>query len=275
MNKLILIDADSLAYHACKETLQDSIESLNDRISNMFTKTDADFAAFFVSDKITFRHKIAPFYKGNRLKTPTTLKWIKSLTAYLSDAYGVNSFSQVEADDLVNYWYNQAVYAYVDKVYPEMQASLLGKELKEEDKVTKIICSPDKDLLKCIPGTHFNYSYKSEEEKGWWVETTVEEAYDNFWKSMITGDPADNIKGIEGKGIKFAEKLIKSCNELGIMYPSAVFNQYVIKYNDYEGIIRFQQNYRLLKLLENDLEFYNEIGTIPNQTLKIITINKE
>lgn len=274
MNKLILIDADSLAYHACKETLQDSIESLNDRIFNMFTKTDADFAAFFVSDKITFRHKIAPFYKGNRLKTPTTLKWVKSLTAYLSDAYGVNSFSQVEADDLVNYWYNQAVYAYVDKVYPEMQASLLGKELKEEDKVTKIICSPDKDLLKCIPGTHFNYSYKSEEEKGWWVETTVEEAYDNFWKSMITGDPADNIKGIEGKGIKFAEKLLESY-DLIFSHPVIVFDEYIRRYGSYEGIIRFQQNYRLLKLLEHDLGFYNETGTIPDQTLKIITINKE
>ena len=84
MNKLILVDADSLCYQSSKETLQESIQIMDEKIQNMYDKTEATHAAFFISTGRYFRHDIDPFYKSGRGKYPTTLKWLKSLKMGLS-----------------------------------------------------------------------------------------------------------------------------------------------------------------------------------------------
>lgn len=110
---------------------------------------------------------------------------------------------------------------------------------------------------------HFNYSYKLEDKdnsdsvtKGWWVETSVNEAMNFKFKQLITGDSTDGIKGIEGKGIKYFES--KEYWDLCI-----ILEEYLKRYGQSQGIYEFQKNYRLLHLLESDDDFIREVGILP------------
>lgn len=56
------------------------------------------------------------------------------------------------------------------------------------------IASIDKDLLRLIPGKHFNYN------TGKWIVTTEKDANRNFALMVISGDRSDNINGLHGMG---------------------------------------------------------------------------
>jgi hypothetical protein len=68
---------------------------------------------------------------------------------------------------------------------------------------------------------------------------------------MITGDTADNIKGIVGKGISFADKLLLNINDEANI-RNLVFEEYINHYGEYKGIELFYKNYKLLKIIEKD-----------------------
>lgn len=256
MNKVAIVDGDGLLYHASKNTLEESIQSLNERIQNIFDKTEATHYVIFISYTPYFRHKIDLEYKASRTKQKSNLKWLKTLKSYLVENWSAQSMNNVEADDLCSYWMNKEEWDV--STSPELWGMF-----------DKVLCSPDKDLLQSIEGKHFNYSYKLEDKdnpesviKGWWVETNKEEALLNFWYSMICGDNTDNIKGIEGKGIKFAEKLFLNIDDAQSLINLTLEN-YIDKYGTSQGIFEFQKNYRLLHLLENNKDFLREIGSIP------------
>ena len=77
---LTIIDADSLAYFCSKETLEESIMSVDERINNIIENTNADFISLFISKGKYFRHDIFPEYKGNRKSAPP--KWMRSIKSY-------------------------------------------------------------------------------------------------------------------------------------------------------------------------------------------------
>jgi len=117
---------------------------------------------------------------------------------------------------------------------------------------------------------HFNYTYKLEDKndlnslaKGWWVKTSKGDAYINFWKSMVCGDTADNIKGIEGSGEVAFNKILKICRDEVIPVEDMVFTAYKKRYGQSQGIYEFQKNYRLLHILENNEDFMREVGELP------------
>jgi hypothetical protein len=225
MNKILaLIDADGLAYHSLRETLEESLIILDEKIQNIFEKTQCTHYAMFISKGKYFRHEISKgTYKANRNKYQRQ-NWVKTLKAVLEDKYGATYMLGVEADDLVNYWYHQDLCIADDgKIEPkdifESTSDYIKSEGGEEftfEPLIKIICSADKDILQGIAAKHFNYSYKLEDKnnqesvvKGWWVETLPEDA-DNFLKmQMIVGDTADGISGLKGKGIKYFEEVSK------------------------------------------------------------------
>ena len=191
---LVLIDADALTYQSSKETLEESIQVLNDKIQNIYEKTGATHAAFFISKGRYFRHNLDPLYKQNRGKYPTKLLWLKTLKAYLEENYQANSMHLAESDDLCNFWFNNSIFTDTGVFLSQYVSD------KSEEVMNKILVSPDKDLLNSIPiipGTkgHFNYTYKLEEKnnpesvtKGWWVETSIEDANRFRRMQLIVGE---------------------------------------------------------------------------------------
>ena len=115
-------------------------------------------------------------YKANR--TAPKPYWLEDVRQYLIHTWGAIEISGKEADDQI------ATRAY--------EAS---KEY--------VVCSPDKDLDQ-IPGTHWNYKKSVE------YEISSYEAQFFFWQQVLSGDPADNIKGCwkvgEGKAMAFIEE---------------------------------------------------------------------
>ena len=59
-----------------------------------------------------------------------------------------------------------------------------------------VVAFVDKDIQQNSPGALFNY-FHSEDGIFW---NSVEDQYKGFWKSVLTGDNADNIPGIEVLG---------------------------------------------------------------------------
>lgn len=149
--KLALIDADSLLYFSSKETLEESIKIIEEKIYNILIKTDCDYYCLFLSPKTTFRHNIYPEYKANRRKYKSPLKWVKVLREYLIEKYDAQSMPNVEADDLVAYYYTNRLYKCKDSIWKTFvlqKDKLNGLEYEE---LVPIICSVDKDLLNSIP----------------------------------------------------------------------------------------------------------------------------
>jgi 5'-3' exonuclease len=276
--KLVLIDADGLLYHSSRDTIEESLTTIDEKINNILEKTEATHYSLFISQGKYFRHLLFPEYKQNRKSYPTQLKWIKTLRQYLVEKYNAMSMNGVEADDLLAYWYNKDLHIADDgKIEPKEvfddaidYCQHVGFDLFKYEPIEVIIASPDKDILQSILGKHFNYTYRLEDKdnpesviKGWWVETNKEDAYDNFWKSVITGDNSDGIKGLEGAGDVAANKIIKDCKEIGLPYYESILRKYITKYGETQGIFEFQKNYRLLHLLDCDEDFYREVRELP------------
>ena len=88
---------------------------------------------------------------------------------------------------------------------------------------------------------------------------TLEEAENYFWKSMMVGDTADNIKGIAGIGPANAERIISN-KPLFTSLRAIVLDEYCTKYGEDAGIINFYINYRCLKIVDTiPLEFLQDV----------------
>lgn len=258
-NKLALIDGDALCYQSSKETLVESIQNIDEKINNIFEKTKATHYVIFISNTPYFRHKISPDYKSGRSKYTSPLKWLKTLKKYLIEGWGAQSMNLVEADDLITYWMNNPIHYWRKDEIGESDAIFECK---------KVLCSPDKDLLQSVVGKNFNYTYKLEDKtkpeslvKGWWVETSVEDASFFIWEQMIMNDNSDGVRGIYGKGKAWCDKNFagKSLKEV----QHLVFDEYMKEYGTEQGIHNFQKNFKLLHLLSSDEDFIREVGVLP------------
>lgn len=282
--KLSLIDIDSMFYHSIgRDTLEECMESFKDKLQNCLEKTECTHWIGFTSKGKTFRNQIFDGYKANRKQAPP--KYLYALKEWAIAEYNLNVSIGYEADDAVAYFMNQDICINEEGTHFETRESwesvnCILDETNEEhvkyESVEKIMCAVDKDLLLNIPGKHFNYTYKLEEKdnpnsviKGWWVETSKDDSYINFWKSMVCGDTSDGIKGIEGKGIKYFEKVFKDRLQ-PINYDLITLDMYQENYGKSQGIYEFQKNYRLLHMLNCNEDFLREVDEIP----QIPEINK-
>ena len=267
---LVLIDADSLIYQSSKEDLFESMAIIDEKIKNIFEKTRADFYSMFISQGGYFRNKIDPAYKNNRRKYPNQLLWTKTLKNYLIEKYGAMAGKEVEADDLVSYFYNKEFYFGIPNYI--MDHSINFPVLSTNDfsltnvlGVEVILASPDKDLLRSIPGKHFNYTYRLEPNtevlhKGWWVETTKEESEEFLKMQMVVGDSSDGIAGIPGRGPKYWEGINK---DKSVSWGD-ILQDYISHFDSVTTAINsFSRNFRLLKMLSTEPDFYREVGYLP------------
>ena len=178
-----LLDADILCYRVGFATNDEhentAIETMAVFLEDllMFDLVDTDDYELFLTGKTNFRNEVAVTvpYKGNRkdVKKP---KHLPLLREYLQTAWGASVSDGQEADDDI-----------------AIRATELGGE--------SIIVSIDKDFMQ-VPGWHYNFVKKVKKH------VTPEDGLRFFYKQILMGDSADNIKGIFRVGEKKATKML-------------------------------------------------------------------
>lgn len=218
-------DADFIPFYVChskdkdhEKSLEECIIDCDTLINNINKEIGCEAFVGFLTKGKCFRYDIYPDYKGNR-KYLTLPKYLNDVKDHMTKKYNFGYHQNYEADDLV--------YSY--------------KLQNPTDEV--VIVSPDKDIL-YLEGTHYNPRLNK------FVTTSKEEAEIYFWKSMIVGDSADNIKGIKGIGPKGAESIIKS-QKLFSNLRSTVLEEYCKVFGEDDGISEFYKNYKCLKIVGN------------------------
>jgi 5'-3' exonuclease len=204
-----LIDADILVYRIGFTTENEDIEiakwRMNDLIQKILADTQATSYTCYLTasnDDTAFRRKVYPEYKLNR-KAPKPVHY-KALREFLIEEYEAVLCSCIEADDALG-------------IAQTAIAKANGKS---------IIVSIDKDL-DCVPGLHYNFV-----KENLYCVTNWQAAY-NFYRQCLTGDTADNVKGIAGIGPKKAEKILE-----GAVEEEELFQKVREAYsNDYEFLI--------------------------------------
>ena len=145
-------------------------------LGNYKSKLNCDKIIIAEDHKKNFRHDIYPKYKSHRKKVRKP-NIVKPLKEYLQKNYECVSLPNLEGDDV---------------------CGILATKPENKDKV--VVLSGDKDM-RTIP---CNLS-----QDGMTVEQIPEKiANYNFMIQTIMGDKTDGYDGIDGVGIKTAEKLL-------------------------------------------------------------------
>ena len=243
--RIALIDADSLLYYEMnKPTLEEAIAGVDDRIETILKETDADMYAGFLTIGKCFRYRVAKSkpYKHNR-KVGNKPPIFYALKEYIKQAWNFTWVHGLEADDCVSLYANN-----MEKGY------------------SPTICSPDKDVLKQVPGKHFNF------QKAIWIDTSKEKGLEFLWMQTLMGDSTDGIPGIPGLGEKTAEKIIKS-NDGSTSYAQDVLKIYTDKFGNAEGISKFTETFNLVYMLRSPEEVLKYTGN-PLPELEVFNAKK-
>jgi 5'-3' exonuclease len=261
---LAIVDADVLAYQACKSRWQSKVQIKNNvaliqldsegkRVPLEFTKEEdrryleeswinfkSDLAELLdkvyckehlsaVKGENNFRNLLFPNYKINRHKDPNKQNMFVPTLRKLAVAEGLAvEANGREADDLLRIWAEEARAA--------------GQDY--------IICSIDKDL-KCIPGKH--YYMKTGEEKVF--EMSEEAALKFYYTQLLKGDPTDNILGVPNIGEIKSARLLASLNTEE-EYQECVVEQYLLAYGP-EWEEQLLLNGRLIYLQKHRYDYFD------------------
>lgn len=224
MNKIILIDADSLQYIGSNcEEVEQAYDKVDAAISNIVSTSGASHYMVLIEKTYNnnFRKKIVSSYKLGRKGKPLP-NFYNEIKEYITlnwDGYGLGGY---ETDDVI---------------------ISLWKKCKEEYPFTEVlIASMDKDL-KQYNITFFDTYYNRFGEV---TEISKEEANYNFWIQMIQGDSTDSISGIKGKGIKKAESVLNASKNHFIATCRIYKEVYGSRWQKH-----FIKNYVQIRLLDN------------------------
>ena len=232
-----LIDCDFVPYLVCynkigesEKTLEDCIKGADNYLLGLINGCNlSNFLLFFTVGK-NFRYTIDTQYKANRVNSvkPSYFNEIKD---YLISEYNGIYDTNWEADDLVSTYKRY----YMDNIKPY------------------IVISPDKDLMN-LEGVNYNIKLNTINN----INKEHEMLF--FWKSVISGDTADGIKGLPGKGKVYADKIIN--NSKIEDYASNVLKEYIKQFGEEIGINEFYKNYKLLKIKDSieNIEFVEPVN---------------
>lgn len=196
--------------------LETACEEADKYIRNIILKTNATHYVGFIGGDSKDRKLVNSSYKANRKDRPKPDNF-DELKKYLISKWGFVHVIDAEVDD------------YVYSCYKNNPGSMM--------------VSPDKDIL-FLEGNHYN------PRRDEFITTSASTAYYYFWASMLTGDSADNVKGIPSIGPKTAEKILQKNND----YHITVFEAYCQNFGITLGIEEFYKNYQCL-LIRNDIIF--------------------
>ena len=214
-NRILLIDADTIAYTAClsnqeqdfilpKEfystnewdkiinnpdydedegciitcNIDGAIERAKEKLDKIQELTDIYQVELHFTSGTCFRFDLHPDYKANRkqIKKPKGLKEVKQK---LCSIYQGIMHSMLEADEVV----------------------VLRKKLNPDN---YLLCYIDKDVGNSVEGSHFNYYESSLHDIDMTFVPEVTSKVVKIWPYLqtIVGDTSDNIKGPYRVGIK-------------------------------------------------------------------------
>lgn len=255
---IALVDAD-IVVHRIGFTTENDPESIarvrcDDLLDRIILDTKSDEFRLFLSDskENNFRYQIDSTYKANRISPkPKHYDFIKE---HLILNWGAQISYNMEADDY------------------------LGIH-QDQEYLRTTICSIDKDLMQ-IPGLHYNFVKES------FHLVSPEEGLLSFYRSILTGDVADNIKGIYGIGpAKVAKILPKWTNEKEIV--SRILQEYVALRKQQDGVLRgevpceaikrIKKNGQLLKIKQTEEEelWDSEWLNLTEEEMQLFTPSKE
>jgi 5'-3' exonuclease len=181
MTHIAIIDADSMIYElSCvSKDHKKNQKNLVSKIESVIQSVEADTAYVFIKGKDNFRYQCTDDYKANRKDnlSDEQKETLKELYAYAA-TFCVQSDGG-EADDFCG--------------ITAKDAALNGD--------TFTISHIDKDLNGLV-GWHHNF------RKNEVYQTTPEESYRFMFKQFLTGDMADNIRGLWKVGPVGANKIL-------------------------------------------------------------------
>ena len=178
---IALIDGDILNYRVGFTTQEEDINIAKWRMDDLLagilqSVSTTDYKVFLTGSKdpTAFRKQAYPEYKANR-KAPRPIHY-EALREHLVSEHGASVSTAIEADD-------------------DIGIASYGSDC--------IIISIDKDLLQ-LPGLHYNF-VKQE-----FTEQTELNGIRFFYKQLLMGDKADNIKGVDKIGEVKAERILNN-----------------------------------------------------------------
>lgn len=204
MEKLILIDGNSIAYRAffALPLLSNSSGLHTNAVFGFTTmllklieeQKPTHFLVAFDAGKATFRHEGYKEYKGGREKTPSELSEQFPLIKELIQSFSINQFELAgyEADDIIGTMTRMA----------------------DERGLDVIVVSGDKDMLQLASDrVTIALTRKGISEVDLYTPQAIQDKYGLVPKQIIDlkglmGDASDNIPGIPGVGEKTALKLL-------------------------------------------------------------------
>nr|WP_183163810.1 DNA polymerase I [Alteribacter keqinensis] len=216
MNKLVLVDGNSVAYRAFfalpllnteKGIYTNAIYGFTTMILKVLEEEKpTHMLVAFDAGKTTFRHETYQEYKGKREKTPPELSEQLPYMRELLDAFRIKHYEveNYEADDIIG---------------------TLSKQASKENWEVKVYTG-DKDLLQLVDeNIHVAMMKKGITNMDTYDEKLVDEKYGITPIQIIDmkglmGDSSDNIPGVPGVGEKTALKLLKAHKTVEGVYES-------------------------------------------------------
>ncbi|MCI2841184.1 DNA polymerase I [Staphylococcus hominis] len=217
MNKLVLIDGDSLSFRAFYALpLLSNKAGIHTNAILGFAKLlekiireeqPTHFLVAFDAGKTTFRHSKYSEYKGGRQKTPPELSEQFPYIRQLLDAYHIKHYEleNYEADDIIG---------------------TLSKEADQNDFET-IIVTGDRDLTQlATQNVIIYYTKKGVTDVDHYTPEFIAEKYNGLKPIQIIdmkglmGDSSDNIPGVAGVGEKTAIKLLNQFDSVEGVYEN-------------------------------------------------------
>lgn len=178
------------------EPLDHCLATVKNSLNKIVKAVDSEDLFIYISGTGNFRKDLDKTYKQNRDTLPKP-KYFNDIRQYLIDHWGAMTINRCEPDD----W--------------------IGVQNGEDPGI--IVCQ-DKDLNQ-IPGDHYNWV------TGERYNVTPEQGLRFFYSQLLTGDPTDNIPGLEGCGIVGATKICGNCRNPSEL-ARAAYEAYRSKYQE-------------------------------------------
>lgn len=217
------------------KTVEDVYAHIDNIFMSIFINLNTNMYLGFidVGAKNNYRLQINPEYKANR-KFKEKPKFNDEAKEYMIEHWGIITVTGLESDDVCNICKHH---------YPN-----------------STLVSPDKDLYN-IEGNCYNPTTNT------YITNTLASERRFFATQMIVGDTADNVKGLKGKGDKFAKEFLNKFTEDDFrnnIVLGEIFKLYIEQYGQHMGIAEFNKNYGCLYILREPSEVPNHIElTIP------------
>lgn len=193
-------------------------------ISELLNKFETKEYTIALSHYKNFRKEINPNYKANRKDKKPPMVY-KPLRQWVEQEYNIFCREYLEGDDILG---------------------ILATSKVIIKNTNKIIVSLDKDM-KTLPCKYHNN--RNDES----IIVSEQEANYNHMLQTLTGDNADNYKGLAGCGLKTAEKIISKDMSYRQMWQ-AVVEAYIKKGSSEQEALLNARMARILRNYDYDYE---------------------